>query len=348
MPTGWLILVALAGAPSAYLLPPPPPGPLATHVWPALAAAGGPALRPSSEHPGDDPGAALGFVFATLPDDATLRLHRVRAAEHLEITTDLPWRPADPALADAIALRLAFLLEAPADAGQPWVPDAPLQPPPPEPRLPPERLADLQTLRPPPPPSHTTRVPPPPGAEPPPELAHRGVVEDEAPPPEDPGTGRFRLGVESVAGLEDQSVGFAVGAVVVVAPGWRVALDLAAHPFYDFRRDGRPVGVTALRAAARGVRHLWQLGALDVGGSAGLFVAALSGAGAGLDTGTPRVGLCAGAAADLPLGGPLSLTVGADLLAAAWRSEARLGDDVLLRQGPLELRGQVLLGWAVW
>ncbi|MCB9549461.1 MAG: hypothetical protein H6706_26970 [Myxococcales bacterium] len=341
----WLLVVALTGAPAPYLLPPAPAGPLGARVWPVLAGMG--AAVPSQAVPGDAIPGAVGFVFATLPDAQTLRLHRIRVVEGLEITSDLPWTADDAALAEAIRLRVAFVLEAPPEAGQPWRPPS-LTPPPPESPLPPERLADLRVARPPPPPGHTSRVPSPPGVDPPPGPADPRLVEAPAPVTDGPGAGRFRLGVESLADLDGASLGLLLGAAFEVAPGWRVAVDAAAHPFHDFRRGGRPLGVTAARVAARALRAIGHLGPAEASLAGGVFGAWLTGAGAGLDTGDARGGVSAGGLLDLPLGGPLSATAGLDLLAALASSEARYGDEVLLQQGPLELRAHVVIGWALW
>ncbi|MEZ4467430.1 MAG: sigma-70 family RNA polymerase sigma factor [bacterium] len=221
-------------------------GALRTCCRPAPGAAGDPRLAgpgrrgrpgppPLERAPGRRSQAALGFVFATLPDDATSASAPACAAEHLEITTDLPWRPADPArwptpsrCASRSCWRRPPTLASPVPTRRcsPPEPACPLS----APGRSADRAAPAAAL------PYTTRVPPPPA-----------WSRSSSPTAAWSKTRRCRGGPGTLVPVwrrergrpEDQSVGFRGGRrAVAVAPGWRVALDLAAHPFYD--SPGRP------------------------------------------------------------------------------------------------------------
>lgn len=326
-----------------WQVPPPPAEPafLRTVVWPVLEQAAGARAVTAV-----DLEAGAGLLWATQPTPGSVQLHRVIFATRREAVAelDVPANEPPAVVAETLRLKLAWLLEASPEAGTPWTPPAPPLPA----RLPPERADDLRTLRPATPPLRRTVVPLPPGAsEVDSDGADREVEAGEVVPEVGSERLRLRLGVEGLAQLDDLSPGVVVAAEVLVAPPWRLGVVLGGHPFHDYRRGGRAQGVTSMVALVRLGRVLWSNETMALEATGGAFVGALSGVGAGVTTEDPRVGAAVGGGGEVLLGGPLRLVVELDALWAPWASRARFGHDVLLTHGPLELRGAVLLGWAL-
>ncbi len=322
-------------APALTVPPPPPdPGRLRDVVWPVLVAAA-------------SPEGADGLLWATEPTPEVVRLHRVLFVAEREATEDiiLPVDAAPAAAGEAVRLRLAWLLEAPAEAGTPR-PAPDLAPPAPPPLLPPERADDLKTLRPALPGGRATRVPLPPGASFGPSEADRQMERGE-PPPGDEGTGRLhlRVGGEGTAG-QDTRPGFAVGLGVALAPEWQVGARLSAYPFHEYTLGSRHFGVTSLRVAVDAGYAVWAGERLHLAATGGLFYASLSGVG-GITTTAGRPGLSLGGRLEAPLGGPLSVVVEAAVLASYTTTEADVSREVLRSEGPIEASLALMLGWAL-
>jgi hypothetical protein len=325
-----LLLLLLA---PTFTVPPAPTeaGRLRDVVWPVLIQA-----APAD---GTD-----GLLWATEPTPQVVRLHRVLFAAEREVTDDvvLPAGASPAATAEAVRLRLGWLLEAPPEAGT-HRPAPELAPPPPPPLLPADRAGDLVTIRPALPGGRTTRVPLPPGVPLESPDASRQFEESAVPPEEAGGRLHLRVGGEAVA-LPGVSLGLTLGLGVVVSPSWQIGGWVSAHPFHEFVRENRYLGATSLRMALEVDHTLWSAERLRLAGVGGLFYGTLSGVG-GVTTTEGRPGLALGGRLEAAVGGPLHLVVEAAALAAAGTTEAQFSGEVLRAEGPFEARLACLLGW---
>lgn len=328
------------------------PGTLRDVVWPALGAGGGNGwriehtnapldtlLRPASTDAG-----RVGVLWATEDAAGAVRLHRVLFASgtHLVDTLDMPeGAPAD-AIADAIRLRLAFVLSAPVTAGDSWRPAERVLPMPALESVPPELRGDLATRRTPPVPRRTARVP-----APPPALPIVAQVPDETLGGSDDRPVELGVGGDGMVSTGGLDVGLAGRVSVPVGARWWLGLSGRLHPFHAARRDGRPIGITGYSAFLEVDRWLLTGSAARVSARVGLGVDGLSVVGAGARSDGQVPALAISVPARIPLFGPVAFEVDAGVVLGLGERRALHGDAVLVSRGAVQARVGALLSWAV-
>lgn len=349
-----LVLLAgvLLGAPDVLVVlrPPEAPGILREAVWPALGAGriGRWTLRPVAldrlERSAPD---AAGGIWADQGPDGRVRLHRIlfEAGTHLVDPIDLPPGAAGAAVTEAVRLRLRFLLDAPVSLGDPWreAPESPSTPPPEPPPfdLPAQHLVDLTLVRAPPVPPRKVQIP-----APPPPLSEAVPEREPAGPAAIPISAWIGLGVDGLVDLDGADGGLLARIAVPIGHG-HLAVHGALHPFHDFQRAGRPLGVTGYRAVLAWGWPAWLGGGaqLDLRVGAGVRALIASGAGARGSGATPI--LTAEAPLRLGLRPPFALSLEGGLQFALGEAQARYGDEALVTRSAVQARLGLLLEWGV-
>ncbi len=325
---------AVAGGRLAVPAPPPDAPPvLRDVVGPALRAlgpGGGWEPMPVDATQGDPAALArtldvAGVLWATAgPDGPVLHLYRRIDDRTLDVALPLPADADAAAAREAVRLRAAFLLEAPAGMGRPAGPPPGRALPP----IPPERHRELATPAGPAPPP----LPPPGLPDPPPPLPVEApatapevqvtVREGDAAstPPAQPARGlRAFVGPALLADGDHVEPGLAAGVSRIGGAGWGGRVGVGAFPL----RAEDDVRVTTLRlGAAAG----WSSTAADA--RFAVFAGPLAERLSTADASAWRAACEIGAAAALSVSGPLELAVGLDLAGSPADLEAagqRLG-----------------------
>lgn len=348
-----LLGVLLLGAPDALVVlePPAAPGVLRDQVWPAFATprVGAWRLRPIAQRTLSAPIAdAAGALWAEEDAAGTVRLHRVlfAAGTHLVDRLNLPADAAPAAVTDAVRLRLRFILESPPTAGRAWEPPPPPLPPPFV--LPEAHRADLALVRAPPVPKRVVRIPAPP---PPLNVEPPDPPAPAAEPPVVPSTEARPLWIGLGAdGLVDQHGGdVGLGVQIAVPIGARVHLALAGalHPFHDYVRAGRPLGVSVYRATVGGGWRAWERPGVTLDLRGGLGLRGVVATGSDTEDAGWQPALSLSAPLRIELRRPFALALTGGLLAAPSGAAARHASGELLRHGAVQLRAALGIEVAV-
>lgn len=325
------------------------PGRLREVIWPALGAGevGGWRIKPSKlplEKLLHTPGQGAGVLWATRDDETTVQLHRVLFAPgtHLIDTLTLPATAPKGAVADAIRLRLQFILSAPRTAGEAWKPAERALPMPVLVSVPEAHRDELVTQRAPPVPRRTARVPAPPPALPVvlevPDETLGGSVDRPV---------EMGVGFDAMVSSGGLDAGLAGRLAVPVGALWWVGGSGRLHPFHAERRDGRPIGITGYSAFVDVERQLWLGSAGRLSARIGAGIDGLSVVGAGARSDGPLPALSLSVPARFALFGPVALDLDAGLAFGLGERRALHGDEVLASRGLIQARIGALLGWSV-
>lgn len=343
-----LLSAALLGAPDVLVVlrAPTAPGVLRDQVWPAFAAdqIGRWQIRavPLDRLAARVPDAA-GAIWADLGPDGRVRLHRVLfdAATHLVDPVALPPDAASEAVTDAMRLRLRFLLEAPTGQGEAWTP-TPAPPPKPAPfQLPEEHRVDLALVRAPPVARRIVRIP-----APPPPLSVEPPGSDMQAPPTPASATWIGLGFDGLADLDGLDGGLLVEVAIPIGVS-HLALHGALHPFHDFERDGRPLGVTGYRAALSWGTPLWARSEARVDLRAGLGVRGLTVSGAGAQTTGVDPLVTLSTPLRIALRAPFAVGLDAGLVLAPSAARAWHSSGTLVERSVVQARVGVLMQWGL-